>query len=153
MVAADSRSLGPRAGNTDEARHNSFGFVEQAMRGKEQFNASCSSCHGEDLGGRAEAPPLLGDMFSLRWKSATIGDLFDSIRTTMPRSSPGSLDRQTYPNIVAYLRYTDTRPRKHNHPALECDCDLHRLTDRTPESLPFTRSSALAFVATPLDCH
>lgn len=103
VVAADSRPPAPRTSNTDEVRGNSVGFAEQAIRGKEQFNRSCSTCHGEDLGGHAGAPALLGNTFSQRWKSASIGDLFDNIRTTMPQSSPGSLNRQTYLNIVAYL--------------------------------------------------
>lgn len=78
-------------------------FAEQAMRGKELFNKNCSTCHGDDLGGRATAPALSGTAFKARWKNATIRDLFDRIWTTMPQSSPGNLDQQTYLDIVAYL--------------------------------------------------
>lgn len=75
----------------------------QTRRGKEQFDRNCSTCHGVDLNGRATAPPLSGSTFMLHWQSAAVGDLFDRIRTTMPQAKPGSLDRQTYLDIVAYL--------------------------------------------------
>ena len=37
------------------------------------------------------------------WENAAVGDLFEKIRTTMPQTNPGSLDTQTYLDIVAYL--------------------------------------------------
>lgn len=77
--------------------------IEQARRGQAQFNKACSVCHGEDLSGRNVAPALAGQAFRSRWDKSTVGDLFDRIWTTMPQSSPGSLDRQTYLDIVAYL--------------------------------------------------
>jgi alcohol dehydrogenase (cytochrome c) len=77
--------------------------VEQAMRGQDEFKRSCQSCHGEDLGGRAVAPALSGNSFLARWRSARLGELYDRIRTTMPQASPGSLDRQTYVDIVVYI--------------------------------------------------
>lgn len=78
-------------------------FAVQATTGKEQFNQHCSSCHGEGMSGQAMAPTLFGDAFVLRWRGATVGDLFDRIRTTMPPANPGSLHRKTYLNIVAHL--------------------------------------------------
>jgi quinohemoprotein ethanol dehydrogenase len=79
------------------------GFAEQVRRGKVQFRKNCSVCHGEDLGGRAAAPPLLGSAFTSRWTDAAVADLLDNVRTTMPQASPGSLERQTYIDIVAFL--------------------------------------------------
>jgi quinohemoprotein ethanol dehydrogenase len=80
---------------------------EQAMRGREQFDQHCGACHGIDLAGRDRAPALSGDVFTSRWRSAAADDLFDRIRTTMPQASPGSLQRQTYLDIVAYLLHAN----------------------------------------------
>ncbi len=79
------------------------GTEGQRMRGREHFNRHCSACHGEDLNGRASAPALAGSAFRLRWASASVRDLYDNVRTTMPQANPGSLKRQAYLDIVAYL--------------------------------------------------
>jgi mono/diheme cytochrome c family protein len=79
------------------------GFIEQAMKGRESFNQNCGSCHGEDLRGRASAPPLSGTAFTSRWQNTPVGDLFERIRATMPQASPDSLGRQTYLDILVYL--------------------------------------------------
>jgi hypothetical protein len=76
---------------------------EQAQRGKAAFNQNCSTCHLESLAGNGRAPALIGDTFSLHWESPKVADLFERIRTTMPQVAPGSLDEQTYLDIVTFL--------------------------------------------------
>lgn len=96
----------PDVGSTTDgrgAKGPTDALAERAIRGRDQFNRNCGSCHGEDLLGRAPAPALIGNAFLRRWENAEIGDLFDKIRTTMPQAKPGGLDRQTYLDIVAYL--------------------------------------------------
>jgi quinohemoprotein ethanol dehydrogenase len=84
--------------------------VSQRAHGRQQFNRHCSACHGEDLSGRASAPPLSGAAFITRWGSASVRDLFDNVRTTMPQTSPGSLDRRAYLDIIAYLLDANQSP-------------------------------------------
>ena len=84
-------------------------FADRLSRGRDEFNSHCGTCHGEDLLGRAPAPALLGETFMLHWRNATLGDLLERVRATMPQGKAGSLDRPTYLDIVAYvLRENDT---------------------------------------------
>jgi outer membrane protein assembly factor BamB/mono/diheme cytochrome c family protein len=78
-------------------------FQLQASRGKEEYDKSCASCHGQDLGGRDPAPALTGETFSTHWIGRTANDLFGKTHSTMPQNKPDSLPRQEYLDIVAFL--------------------------------------------------
>lgn len=77
--------------------------VEQAARGEAQYNARCGACHGATLNGTGEAPGLSGGEFVSHYDQLTIADLFDRVRTTMPQNDPGSMTRDEYTDIVAFL--------------------------------------------------
>jgi mono/diheme cytochrome c family protein len=88
-------------------------FTEaQAERGKVAYEKSCSECHGDDLRGVEEvrSPALVGQRFELVWDHTTVGDLFARISNTMPQSDPGSLDRDEYLDIVAFLLRSNAFP-------------------------------------------
>ena len=55
------------------------------------------SCH------RSDAPDLTDDGFKIGWVGKTVGQRFRNIRIAMPADAPGSLDSQTYIDIVAYI--------------------------------------------------
>lgn len=76
---------------------------EHSLQGKEQYNKSCSICHGDNLLGHSPAPALVGDAFLSHWENASAAELLDRIQSTMPQGKPGSLDRETYLQIVAYI--------------------------------------------------
>ncbi len=76
---------------------------EQATRGADAFGRNCAVCHGAELGGMGEAPALVGAQFISDFNGLTLGDLFDRIRTTMPLNNPGSLGRDQYVDILAFL--------------------------------------------------
>jgi mono/diheme cytochrome c family protein len=76
---------------------------DQQTRGKALYLDKCSSCHQEDLKGTSESPPLTGDMFWMNWETYTANNLLEQVRTTMPEDNPGSLMRQEYVDIVAYI--------------------------------------------------
>jgi mono/diheme cytochrome c family protein len=80
-----------------------FGSAVQAARGKASFAAACASCHGEALAGTDRVPPLAGGAFTARWAARAAGDLFDTIRTTMPPNAPGSLTTAASLDVVTYL--------------------------------------------------
>jgi mono/diheme cytochrome c family protein len=82
----------------------------QAARGKERYVKECSSCHLADLSGSDQAPPLTGEPFLVQWENRTAGDLFTSLRTTMPQGTPGQLSSQVYAEIVAYLLQVNAFP-------------------------------------------
>ena len=76
---------------------------DQQGRGKALYNDKCANCHMEDLKGTTETPPLTGDMFWTNWETYSANNLVEQIRTTMPEDNPGSLMRQEYVDIVAYI--------------------------------------------------
>ncbi|NUQ11023.1 MAG: c-type cytochrome [Gemmatimonadaceae bacterium] len=67
----------------------------QAARGLGAYRTSCESCHAKS--------EYTGDKFKVAWVSRTAFDLFDVIRSQMPEDNPGSLERQEYVDIVAYI--------------------------------------------------
>jgi sugar lactone lactonase YvrE/mono/diheme cytochrome c family protein len=75
----------------------------QAARGRDHFNQSCASCHGVQLTGTGEAPPLSGAEFMANWNGLTMGDMFERVRTTMPMDRPNSLSRDAYADVLAYV--------------------------------------------------
>lgn len=86
---------GPAAAQ-DERPASSGVFTEaQAARGLGAYRTSCESCHAKS--------EYTGDKFKVAWVSKTAFDIFDVIRTQMPEDNPGSLERQEYVDIVAYI--------------------------------------------------
>jgi quinoprotein glucose dehydrogenase len=83
---------------------------EQAMRGGPLYGASCGSCHGPALEGGEMAPALSGGPFNANWNGLTLGDLFERIRISMPQNSPGSLSRQAYVDILAFMLRSGSFP-------------------------------------------
>jgi mono/diheme cytochrome c family protein len=76
---------------------------EQGKRGQPLYNKYCASCHGEQLTGGEDSPPLTGGAFLANWNGLTVGDLFERIRISMPQNRPGRLTRQQNADILAYL--------------------------------------------------
>lgn len=76
---------------------------DQAGRGEAGYAQACASCHGKNLQGGAQNPPLAGADFVANWNGQTIGDLFEKIQTTMPADRPGKLTPAQNAEIVAYV--------------------------------------------------
>jgi mono/diheme cytochrome c family protein len=83
---------------------------DQQARGKMLYMDKCSSCHMENLKGTTETPPLTGDMFWMNWETYSANNLVEQVRTTMPEDNPGSLMRQEYVDIIAYILKTNEVP-------------------------------------------
>jgi cytochrome c len=83
---------------------------EQAKRGEPLYSQSCSSCHGTSLEGGEMAPPLTGGPFNANWNGLTMGDLFERLRISMPQNSPGSLTRQEYVDVLAFMLRSGSFP-------------------------------------------
>lgn len=77
--------------------------ADQAKRGADRYADSCASCHGDNLEGEGQAPPLMGKEFTDQWNNQTVGDLFDIVKGTMPADRPGSLTRQQNSEVLAFL--------------------------------------------------
>jgi len=76
----------------------------QSMAGHKIFNQSCSMCHGSDLQGQA-GPALAGPAFakSLQFSKMSASQLYGFISTQMPANDPGSLTKDQYLKVLAYI--------------------------------------------------
>ena len=78
--------------------------AEQAKNGERVFQSRCAACHGSDLHATdPEVPDLTDDGFKPGWVGKTVANRYRNIRIAMPAGAPGSLDDQTYIDIVAYI--------------------------------------------------
>ena len=82
----------------------------QAKRGAQVYTDSCASCHGPDMKGTDVIPSLSGPEFENFWRGQPLGDLFEKISTSMPKSMPGSLMPQQYADVTAYMLSTLKAP-------------------------------------------
>ena len=83
--------------------------TEQASRGMTAYVKHCAECHARDLGGHEYAGPLAGFGFQLKWQDASVAELFGRVRS-MPLGRAGTLTREEYVDIVAYLLQQNTYP-------------------------------------------
>ena len=76
----------------------------QAARGRGFYDGGCASCHGSRLEGGSSGP-LSGDQFTASWArpNLTLDDFYFVVRKTMPKDTPGSLSREQYADVVAYI--------------------------------------------------
>jgi mono/diheme cytochrome c family protein len=87
----------------------------QAARGETIYKESCASCHGDDLSGGGQTPPLAGKEFNSDWVDLSMGDLFDRTHLSMPADKPGSMTPAQTVDVIAYLL------KKGNFPAGAAD--------------------------------
>ena len=81
----------------------------QAERGHTLYMQSCSRCHGADLSGNFETPPLVG-RFMPYWSGSTLDALFDYVSTAMPLDHPGALGVAANTDIVAFILKSNDLP-------------------------------------------
>src|SRR5690349_6889792 len=81
----------------------------QAGRGRTLYIQNCSRCHGADLSGNFETPPLVG-RFMPYWSGSTLDALFDYVSTAMPLDHPGALGAGANTDILAYILKSNELP-------------------------------------------
>jgi mono/diheme cytochrome c family protein len=78
--------------------------ADQAKRGATVYTGKqCSLCHGADLNGIDQAPPLNGDEFLSKYQNQPLAMLFDKIHMTMPATAPGSLSLAETADVLSYI--------------------------------------------------
>ena len=82
---------------------------EQAEKGKALYTEQCSMCHGDSLEGKS-APALVGANFKEAWNGLSSDDMFEYIKTSMPRGQVGRLSRDQTALIVSYLLQSNGFP-------------------------------------------
>ncbi|MDT8858127.1 cytochrome c [Paracoccaceae bacterium Fryx2] len=76
---------------------------EQAERGKLVYTEICASCHGNTGRGGPSVPTLTGYTLNSKHEGVSLSTYFRFMRDTMPVGRPGSLQEQTYADVLAYL--------------------------------------------------
>lgn len=90
--APAQRSAGASAGAARSVMDGVY-TPAQAKRGNEIRTNSCAMCHGgSDWNGIIRG-----------WNGRSVADLVEHLRSTMPMGAPGSLKRQEYADVVAYM--------------------------------------------------
>jgi cytochrome c len=83
---------------------------EQVKRGQTVFHEKCAVCHGDDLEGGSESPPLKGDSFWSEWDQKMARTIYSRIISTMPPDSPGSLVEKDVIDIEAFVVHSNGVP-------------------------------------------
>ena len=94
VAAASVRAQGgdpPAVGSTKAGVYTDA----QADRGESVFKKSCLECHVPS--------DYQGDAFKSKFVGGSAFDMFEEIRSSMPQSDPGSLPKQQYADLLAYL--------------------------------------------------
>ncbi|HEY4445772.1 MAG TPA: PQQ-binding-like beta-propeller repeat protein [Steroidobacteraceae bacterium] len=76
--------------------------VAQASRGAAVYTQYCTQCHGANLQGES-GPALSGQILQQAYGKGTAAQLYDFISRQMPQNSPGSLSREQYLDVTAYI--------------------------------------------------
>lgn len=74
----------------------------QAERGSSTFASRCTGCHTNRS--------FSGQPFMTTWKGATLFELLDFLTQSMPEDAPGSLTRDEYVQVIAYLLKQNQMP-------------------------------------------
>ncbi len=76
----------------------------QAAAGAKLYSSTCVQCHGDNLEGGV-GPALRGpNLVRLATKTKlTVGDFFGFMSLQMPLNAPGSLPKDQYASIMAYV--------------------------------------------------
>ena len=80
---------------------------DQARLGEFLYGTNCSDCHAPNMTGRldldGDAFPLIGSEFWRRHQGKGLNEIFQYMRTRMPRGAAGSLRDRDYAAILAYI--------------------------------------------------
>lgn len=107
---AARRHAGQRRAHTADPALPALYTGAQARDGHIKFEQHCSMCHGPMLEGRA-GPALKGPYFASKQADFHVKDIFTILVHNMPATQPGSLPRQDYVDIMAFLLKENGYPR------------------------------------------
>jgi mono/diheme cytochrome c family protein len=82
----------------------------QAEQGHALFTLQCATCHGAQLEGSGQNPPLKGQAFLNNWNGQTLADFYTQIQSTMPATKPGSLQPGEVSQLIAYILSANSYP-------------------------------------------
>lgn len=126
MAAAGASAQGDstaKAGSTLAGVYS----AAQATRGEAVFRKSCLECH--------VPTDYSGEAFQSKFVGGTAFDMFEQIRSSMPQNDPGSLTKEQYTDLVAYLfRLNDLPTRAADMPAVPDSLKAIKVEAKPPGS-------------------
>ena len=89
---------------TVTAQEDGVFTIVQARRGQNLYEKRCASCHGVQLTG-GSAAALSGSRFIAKWGQGkhNVDELYYITRTQMPYGAAGTMTKQQYIDVVAYI--------------------------------------------------
>jgi mono/diheme cytochrome c family protein len=69
--------------------------LAQADRGQTLFRSKCASCHAPNR--------FTDDFFYTSFAGKPLWEMFDVISDSMPEDNPGSMKKEEYADVIAYL--------------------------------------------------
>jgi len=105
-VAPTSAKAEPRRAAIPGAIDPQF-TAAQSAAGRTAYNASCAVCHGSTMRNGTMGTPLAGEYFHDKWSGRTVRELYDRAHKTMPPAAPGSLAKDVYGNVLAWILETN----------------------------------------------
>jgi len=76
---------------------------EQAARGAISFSSNCTRCHAAEPNAGEEGKNLAGKAFWDSFRESTVDHLLDFVSKNMPNGAGGSLNANTYADLVAFI--------------------------------------------------
>jgi mono/diheme cytochrome c family protein len=100
------------AGPAAALRTASQGVYTDAQRAQGQalYSDNCIQCHGGELDGVEDAPPLAGKLFISKWGALPVGSLHAFIDASMPPGNGGALGAVPEAAVVAYILFKNHFP-------------------------------------------
>ena len=85
------------AGSAQEKKSVKAGVYTEAQsdRGQTLFRSKCASCHAPNR--------FTDDLFYTSFAGKPLWEMFDVISDTMPEDDPGSMKKEEYADVIAYL--------------------------------------------------
>lgn len=76
--------------------------TSQATRGEDIYYNLCVTCH--------PAGTYTGRSFKSNWEGRPLSDLYDWVKTKMPKSAPGTLTQKESLQVIAYILRLNKMP-------------------------------------------
>jgi mono/diheme cytochrome c family protein len=109
-VPDESANLGNAAAAAMRMASQGVYTEAQMLGGKAFYSDNCLQCHGGELDGVADAPPLAGKLFISKWGGLPVGTLHAFIDKSMPPGNGGALGAVSEAAVVAYILYKNNFP-------------------------------------------
>jgi mono/diheme cytochrome c family protein len=101
-LALDTAATTDTAARTRTASQGVYTDAQRAQ-GKALYSDNCLQCHGGELDGVEDAPPLAGKLFIGKWGGLPVGALHAFIDRSMPPGNGGALGAVSEAAVVAYI--------------------------------------------------